>query len=199
MNDTCAKIKETATARRRSAWLHSISISRNHRKQRRFLPELWSAAVSSSTSRSTSAKQDVGLLRASLACRSCCGRSGRHSRAPLVAAASGRVPRRRSAGFQTCCIADFQVGSTVAFGWPADLEIQIENLRYDEWCFRPLVYSSDPAFIAGLRALAFWILNLQTMKRYPVYLVMLFLLFGTTPHIAGATAEVKNLSINGDI
>jgi hypothetical protein len=32
--------------------------------------------------------------------------------------------RWRSAGFQTCCIADFQVGNTVEFGWPADLEIR---------------------------------------------------------------------------
>jgi hypothetical protein len=32
---------------------------------------------------------------------------------------------------------------------------QIENLRYDDWRFRPLVYSSDLAFIAGLRASAF--------------------------------------------
>jgi hypothetical protein len=31
---------------------------------------------------------------------------------------------RRSAGFQTCCIADFQVGSAMEFGWPADLEIR---------------------------------------------------------------------------
>ena len=32
--------------------------------------------------------------------------------------------RWRSAGFQTCCIADFQVGRVVEFGWPADLEIR---------------------------------------------------------------------------
>ena len=32
--------------------------------------------------------------------------------------------RWRSAGFQTCCIADFQVGNTVEFGWPADSEIR---------------------------------------------------------------------------
>ena len=31
--------------------------------------------------------------------------------------------RLRSAGFQTCCVADFQVGA-VEFGWPADLEIR---------------------------------------------------------------------------
>ena len=30
----------------------------------------------------------------------------------------------RSAGFQTCCVADFQVGSAVEFGRPADLEIR---------------------------------------------------------------------------
>ena len=30
----------------------------------------------------------------------------------------------RSAGFQTCCVADFQVGNAVQFGWPADLEIR---------------------------------------------------------------------------
>ena len=32
---------------------------------------------------------------------------------------------------------------------------QIENLRYDDWRFRPLVHSSDLAFFVGLRASAF--------------------------------------------
>ena len=41
--------------------------------------------MSSSTSRSTFPHQAVGLLRASSACRSRCGWSGRHSRVPLVA------------------------------------------------------------------------------------------------------------------
>ena len=36
----------------------------------------------------------------------------------------GRAGRSRSAGFQTCCVADFQVGSAMECGRPADLEIR---------------------------------------------------------------------------
>src|ERR1044071_4763623 len=36
----------------------------------------------------------------------------------------GRAGKGCSAGFQTCCVADFQVGRAVEFGWAADLEIR---------------------------------------------------------------------------
>ena len=51
------------------------------------------------------------------------------SRLRLVSTRCGQEPTlaglhlARSAGFQTCCIADFKVGGAMEFGLPADLEI----------------------------------------------------------------------------
>jgi len=60
--------------------------------------------------------------------------------------------RGRSAGFQTCCIADFQVGSAAPFGWLADLEIRdTADLEVCATLYRGFLIRRDLKFREGSR------------------------------------------------